>query len=83
MFHYYQIILGENWPILMWSSVDSTNIEHQPIEDKSREYQFLYYLLVFMGNIFTINLFTGLVVNNFKRIKDDISGYNTLTDIQQ
>ncbi|EAR90226.2 cation channel family transporter (macronuclear) [Tetrahymena thermophila SB210] len=79
----FKIILGENWTQLMWSSIDASGIEKQPIKDYQRGYALIYLLLLFMGNIFTTNLITGLVVNNFKRIKDEISGYKNLTSIQR
>ncbi|KAL4473885.1 hypothetical protein ABPG74_022749 [Tetrahymena malaccensis] len=79
----FKIILGENWTILMWSSIDASGIEKQPIEEYQRGYALVYLLLLFMGNIFTTNLITGLVVNNFKRIKDEISGYKNLSNIQR
>jgi len=62
-------------------SVDSNPANMQPEKNNRIYFIFVYFALFLICNIMIWNLFIGLVINNFKRIKDDMMGYLHLNDI--
>ena len=75
----FKIIVGENWVKTMWINIDSVGIDQMPVRNYNLSILSLYFLLVIVFNVLILNLFIGLVINNFKRIKDDLGGYLLLT----
>ena len=65
----YQISTTEGWVDLMYSLVDSNGVDMHPIYNANqiRIYFFILYMIV--SNFFAINLFVGVVINNFHRVK--------------
>lgn len=78
-----KIIIGENWVDIMWVNVDSVSVDYQPKLNYGMTRVAIYFGLILILNIFIYNLFVGLVINNFKRIKDDIGGYILLNHWQR
>ncbi|EGR33899.1 voltage-gated sodium channel alpha subunit isoform k, putative, partial [Ichthyophthirius multifiliis] len=78
-----KIMAGENWIPLMWASIDFVGIDKQPIIKNDYNYSILYFFLVYIGNIYGINLYRGLVVNKLNRIKYILFGQTNLSKIQQ
>lgn len=71
----FKIIVGENWVHDMYMVVDSVGVDMNPIRNYNFFKIIIYYVLVLVFNILIFNLFVGLVVNNFRRIKDDLGGF--------
>lgn len=59
---------------------DITDRGLNPKVNASAEFQILYYILLFLLNIMLLNLFTGLIINNYRTIKENISNYKTLNE---
>ena len=60
----------EGWTDVMWDGIDSVGIEMQP--KKNARYWVIIYIVTFMiiGSQFIINLFVGVVIDNFNKIKE-------------
>jgi hypothetical protein len=67
-----QVATFEGWMEVMASAVDARGIEKQP----QQEYQFAayFYFVAFIvaGTFFTLNLFVGVIIDNFARLKDKL-----------
>ena len=61
---------GEGWTETMYKGIDSTEIGQQP--SKNSKYYlcvfFVFYMIV--GSLFINNLFVGVVIDNFNKIKE-------------
>jgi hypothetical protein len=60
----------EGWTDVMWDGIDSVGTEMQP--KKNARYWVIIYIVTFMiiGSQFIINLFVGVVIDNFNKIKE-------------
>ncbi|CAD8171918.1 unnamed protein product [Paramecium octaurelia] len=79
----FRIIIGEGWTSQMYYVSDITERGMHPKVDSSANYQILYYILLFLLNIMLLNLFTGLIINNYRTIKENISNYKSLNEHQR
>ena len=79
----FEMMTTEGWLVVMYSGVDSRGIGLQPKRDS--QIQFLGYFIAYIivGNMFILNLFVGVVIENFNRMKDKLCGYVLLTDEQR
>jgi hypothetical protein len=66
-----QVATFKGWMEVMDASVDARGVDLQP----SFEYQFhayIYFLLfIIVGSFFTLNLFIGVIIENFNRVKEE------------
>tara|TARA_B110000285_G_C14849021_1_gene479041 strand:+ start:543 stop:767 length:225 start_codon:yes stop_codon:yes gene_type:complete len=60
----------EGWQNLMFQGIDATGIDMQP--KKNTSVGMVIYFIGFMvvGSLFIINLFVGVVIDNFNKIKE-------------
>lgn len=66
----FQMTTTEGWVDVMYSGIDSVGIGYQP--KKNHNTWFVIYFVAFMivGSQFIINLFVGVVIDNFNTIKE-------------
>ena len=77
----FEISALEIWPDIMFAGIDSSEQNHAPVRDNQRFMGAWFMLLVFCSSLFLVNLFVGVVVDNFKRTSEEADGtmYLTLT----
>uniref|UniRef100_A0A8C1LAY5 Sodium channel protein n=1 Tax=Cyprinus carpio TaxID=7962 RepID=A0A8C1LAY5_CYPCA len=69
-----QVATFKGWMDIMYSAVDSRDIEGQP-EYESNLYMYLYFVIfIIFGSFFTLNLFIGVIIDNFNQQKAKIRG---------
>ena len=56
----------------MRAGVDSTDIDLQPIRDNSFVYYIFFVIFIVFGAFFTLNLFIGVIIDNFNRLKKKV-----------
>ncbi|CAJ0957238.1 unnamed protein product [Ranitomeya imitator] len=71
-----QVATFKGWMDIMYAAVDSRNIEDQPVYEINL-YMYLYFVIfIIFGAFFTLNLFIGVIIDNFnqqkKKIRKDI-----------
>ncbi|KAM9296286.1 sodium channel protein type 4 subunit alpha [Gastrophryne carolinensis] len=71
-----QVATFKGWMDIMYAAVDSRNIEEQP-QYEINLYMYLYFVIfIIFGAFFTLNLFIGVIIDNFnqqkKKIRKDI-----------
>lgn len=74
----------EGWQGVMYNGMDAAGVDMQPQKDTN--YLACLYFVAFMiiGSQFIINLFVGVVIDNFNKIKEkDEMGNNFVTHEQR
>ncbi|NXG22757.1 SCN5A protein, partial [Grallaria varia] len=69
-----QVATFKGWMDIMYAAVDSREKEDQPRMEYSL-YMYLYFVnFIIFGSFFTLNLFVGVIIDNFNQQKKKISG---------
>ncbi|NWV25633.1 SCN5A protein, partial [Origma solitaria] len=69
-----QVATFKGWMDIMYAAVDSKEKEDQPERENSL-YMYLYFVtFIIFGSFFTLNLFVGVIIDNFNQQKKKISG---------
>uniref|UniRef100_A0A674PGM0 Sodium channel protein n=1 Tax=Takifugu rubripes TaxID=31033 RepID=A0A674PGM0_TAKRU len=69
-----QVATFKGWMDIMFPAVDSRNVEEQPKYEENL-YMYLYFVIfIIFGSFFTLNLFIGVIIDNFNQQKKKISG---------
>ena len=61
----------EGWIELMYAAVDSRGIDMQPVRNQHYAYIYFFILFIVIGSFFALNLFVGVMIDNFGRVKDN------------
>ncbi|MGH0155245.1 UNVERIFIED_CONTAM: hypothetical protein FKN15_063631 [Acipenser sinensis] len=68
-----QVATFKGWMDIMYAAVDSRRIEDQPIYEVNL-YMYIYFVIfIIFGAFFTLNLFIGVIIDNFNQQKKKIS----------
>nr|XP_026650999.1 sodium channel protein type 5 subunit alpha-like [Zonotrichia albicollis] len=69
-----QVATFKGWMDIMYAAVDSREKNDQP-EMEYNLYMYLYFVnFIIFGSFFTLNLFVGVIIDNFNQQKKKISG---------
>uniref|UniRef100_A0A7M4E970 Sodium channel protein n=1 Tax=Crocodylus porosus TaxID=8502 RepID=A0A7M4E970_CROPO len=69
-----QVATFKGWTDIMYAAVDSREESEQPKMESNR-YMYLYFVIfIIFGSFFTLNLFVGVIIDNFNEQKKKISG---------
>uniref|UniRef100_A0A8C0ZAQ9 Sodium channel protein n=1 Tax=Cyanistes caeruleus TaxID=156563 RepID=A0A8C0ZAQ9_CYACU len=69
-----QVATFKGWMDIMYAAVDSREVNDQPKMENSL-YMYLYFVnFIIFGSFFTLNLFVGVIIDNFNQQKKKISG---------
>ncbi|KAL2085248.1 hypothetical protein ACEWY4_018568 [Coilia grayii] len=69
-----QVATFKGWMDIMYAAVDSRAVEEQPIKEVNL-YMYLYFVIfIIFGSFFTLNLFIGVIIDNFNQQKRKIRG---------
>ncbi|NXY14327.1 SCN5A protein, partial [Atrichornis clamosus] len=69
-----QVATFKGWMDIMYAAVDSREKNDQPQMEHSL-YMYLYFVIfIIFGSFFTLNLFVGVIIDNFNQQKKKISG---------
>ena len=60
----------EGWVDVAYNGIDCVGIEMQPIRDHEPLFMFFFISFMIVGSQFIINLFVGVVIDNFNTIKE-------------
>ncbi|OXB72790.1 UNVERIFIED_CONTAM: hypothetical protein H355_002176 [Colinus virginianus] len=73
----------KGWMEIMYAAVDSTDVEKQPMYEENL-YMYLYFVaFIVFGSFFTLNLFIGVIIDNFNQQKKKISQDIFMTEEQK
>uniref|UniRef100_A0A8C3IIB4 Sodium voltage-gated channel alpha subunit 2 n=1 Tax=Chrysemys picta bellii TaxID=8478 RepID=A0A8C3IIB4_CHRPI len=73
----------KGWMDIMYAAVDSRNVLDQP-KYEDNLYMYLYFVIfIIFGSFFTLNLFIGVIIDNFNQQKKKISQDIFMTEEQK
>uniref|UniRef100_A0A8C3T9J2 Sodium channel protein n=1 Tax=Chelydra serpentina TaxID=8475 RepID=A0A8C3T9J2_CHESE len=68
-----QVATFKGWMDIMYAAVDSRGVKKQPQKEHNL-YMYLYFVVfIIFGSFFTLNLFVGVIIDNFNQQKKKIS----------
>uniref|UniRef100_A0A674JA29 Sodium channel protein n=1 Tax=Terrapene triunguis TaxID=2587831 RepID=A0A674JA29_9SAUR len=78
-----QVATFKGWMDIMYAAVDSRGKEEQPKKEYNL-YMYLYFVVfIIFGSFFTLNLFVGVIIDNFNQQKKKISGQDIFMTEEQ
>uniref|UniRef100_A0A6Q2YM42 Sodium channel protein n=1 Tax=Esox lucius TaxID=8010 RepID=A0A6Q2YM42_ESOLU len=78
-----QVATFKGWMDIMYSAVDSRNLDDQP-DYEVNLYMYIYFVVfIIFGSFFTLNLFIGVIIDNFNQQKKKISQDIFMTEEQK
>uniref|UniRef100_A0A669D0Y5 Sodium channel protein n=1 Tax=Oreochromis niloticus TaxID=8128 RepID=A0A669D0Y5_ORENI len=78
-----QVATFKGWMDIMYAAVDSRAVEEQPIKEINL-YMYLYFVIfIIFGSFFTLNLFIGVIIDNFNQQKRKIRGQDIFMTEEQ
>ncbi|XP_037099394.1 sodium channel, voltage-gated, type I like, alpha b isoform X1 [Syngnathus acus] len=78
-----QVATFKGWMDIMYAAVDSRNLEDQP-QYEVNLYMYLYFVIfIIFGSFFTLNLFIGVIIDNFNQQKKKFGGQDIFMTEEQ
>ncbi|XP_050995954.1 sodium channel protein type 10 subunit alpha isoform X2 [Acomys russatus] len=78
-----QVATFKGWMDIMYAAVDSREINHQPHWEDNL-YMYLYFVIfIIFGGFFTLNLFVGVIIDNFNQQKKKLGGQDIFMTEEQ
>ncbi|XP_076851633.1 sodium channel, voltage-gated, type I-like, alpha isoform X1 [Brachyhypopomus gauderio] len=78
-----QVATFKGWMDIMYGAVDSRNVDEQPSYEKS-VLMYLYFVgFIIFGSFFTLNLFIGVIIDNFNQQKRKFGGQDIFLTEEQ
>uniref|UniRef100_A0A3B3HMP6 Sodium channel protein n=1 Tax=Oryzias latipes TaxID=8090 RepID=A0A3B3HMP6_ORYLA len=78
-----QVATFKGWMDIMYAAVDSRAVEEQPVKEINL-YMYLYFVIfIIFGSFFTLNLFIGVIIDNFNQQKRKIRGQDIFMTEEQ
>ena len=69
----FQVATFEGWMEVMADAVDAREVDQQP-EWEASIYNYIYFVIfIVCGSFFTLNLFIGVIIDNFNMLKKQVS----------
>lgn len=69
----YQVATFEGWQEVMQDAVDITGHNRQPREENQFYAYWFFFFFIVVGSFLTLNLFIGVIIDNFTRLKGQMS----------
>jgi hypothetical protein len=79
----FSLFTMELWPDALYRSVDISSVDEAPIRDNMMVAALYWVVFVVVVNFFISNLFVGMIVDTFVRVKRYVEGSALLTNSQQ
>lgn len=80
---FFEISTTEGWVTIMLASVDATEIGMQPVPNAHEAWTLFFITFIFFGSFFIIQLFIGVVIENFNKMKEKLDGTILLSGSQR
>ncbi|XP_053546011.1 sodium channel protein type 2 subunit alpha-like isoform X8 [Bombina bombina] len=78
-----QVATFKGWMDIMYAAVDSRKLHEQP-KYEDNLYMYLYFVIfIIFGSFFTLNLFIGVIIDNFNQQKKKLGGQDIFMTEEQ
>ncbi|KAI5107236.1 sodium channel protein type 2 subunit alpha, partial [Silurus meridionalis] len=78
-----QVATFKGWTDIMYAAVDHRGVDLQPKYEASLYYYIYFVIFIIFGSFFTLNLFIGVIIDNFNQQKKKISQDIFMTEEQK
>ncbi|KAF4087030.1 hypothetical protein AMELA_G00091240 [Ameiurus melas] len=78
-----QVATFKGWMDIMYAAVDNRGVYQQPDFEASQLYYIYFVIFIIFGSFFTLNLFIGVIIDNFNQQKKKISQDIFMTEEQK
>ena len=65
----FELTTQENWPITVYQAIDCTDVDQGPKKGESWYYAYYYVIFLFVGSMFFLNLFVGVLYEKFQKVQ--------------
>jgi hypothetical protein len=79
----FQVATLSDWATIARSSIDATGRDSAPVAGANQFALFYYFAFIIIGSFFSLNLFIGVVIDNFNRLKKELDGSAFMTKEQR
>jgi hypothetical protein len=76
----FEISSLEMWPDYMYLCIDAVGPGEAPVRDHNPAASIYFIVFIFFTTFFIMNLFVGVVIDNYDNIKDELNGTLFLTE---
>lgn len=83
MLTFYEISTTEGWSDVMMAAIDATDVDMQPVRDHNEFWAYFFLAFMLVGHFFAVNLFVGVITDNFNKMKAALGGDFLLTPEQR
>lgn len=80
---FFEMTTTEGWVDIMLAGVDATEINMQPIPNYREGWTFFFIAFILVGTFFVMQLFVGVVIENFNKMKEKLDGTYLLSNTQR
>lgn len=80
---FFEMTTTEGWMTVMLAGVDATEIDMQPIPNYREGWVFFFIAFILVGTFFVMQLFVGVVIENFNKMKEKLDGTYLLSATQR
>ena len=74
-----EMITTEGWLEMMYKAIDGTEVDKAPVRNNNPLMTIFFISFIILGNVFVLNLFVGIVIDKFNRLKEKILGFHLMT----
>ncbi|XP_078084355.1 sodium channel, voltage-gated, type I-like, alpha isoform X6 [Mustelus asterias] len=78
-----QVATFKGWMEIMYAAVDSRSVEEQPDYECNLYMYFYFVIFIIFGSFFTLNLFIGVIIDNFNQQKKKFGGQDIFMTEEQ
>ena len=79
----FEITTTEGWTAVTYAAVDNMGKHMQPKRDAGKSHIIFFVLFMLVGAFFVMELFVGVVIDNFNRLKETKGGNIFMTESQE
>ncbi|KAF1318920.1 Voltage-gated ion channel, partial [Globisporangium splendens] len=80
---FFEVTTTEGWVTIMLAGVDATEIDMQPIPNYREGWTLFFIAFILVGKFFVVQLFVGVVIENFNKMKEKLDGTYLLSNTQR
>ncbi|XP_060732614.1 sodium channel, voltage-gated, type I-like, alpha isoform X2 [Tachysurus vachellii] len=78
-----QVATFKGWMDIMYAAVDNRGVDQQPQYEASLLYYIYFVVFIIFGSFFTLNLFIGVIIDNFNQQKKKFGGQDIFMTEEQ
>ncbi|XP_072903534.1 sodium channel, voltage-gated, type I-like, alpha isoform X1 [Hemitrygon akajei] len=78
-----QVATFKGWMDIMYAAIDSRDVKQQPDYECNLYMYFYFVIFIIFGSFFTLNLFIGVIIDNFNQQKKKLGGQDIFMTEEQ